>query len=235
MAQKTAGLVNFTDQLTAAFPDRRLPDGWIGDEAHQDSTSSHNPDDTSGSRPEWEDADSTADVRAVDVATDFGCDVSGRDVVRHLVDLDELGTVIRYIIHDGSMWHVDDDFDEDQYSGSNPHDHHVHVTFAFTEAADDNTSYDYRFEEIGVALSSDDKQWITGEIRRNLAEALDGVLGDVVVRRNPDGTVIGGDNPTMTVSSALEYGAYYADNARWQIGSEVLPALERIEQALNIP
>lgn len=230
MASKTAGLINFTDQLTAAFPDRELPDGWIGDSDHQDSTSSHNPDDTPGSKPEWEDADSTADVRAVDVCNDFGCEVTGRQVVDHLIGLDELGSVIRYIIHDGSIFHVDDDFDEEDYSGSNPHREHIHVTFAFTEAADDNTTYDYRFEEIGVALSSSDKDWI----RDTIAEALTGPLGDVVRRRTPDGTVIDDDNPTMTVAAALEYGTYYADNGRWQISSEVLPSLERIEQALNI-
>lgn len=230
MASKTAGLVNFTDQLTAAFPDRELPDGWIGDEAHQDSTSSHNPDDTPGSKPEWEDADSTADVRAVDVANDFGCEVTGQDIVDHLMGLPNLGSVIRYVIHDGRIYHVDDGFDADDYGGGNPHEHHIHVTFAFTESADDNTSYDYRFEEIAVALSSADKDWI----RDTIVDALAGSLGDVVQRRTPDGALIDDGNPTMTVASALEYGTYYADNGRWQISSEVLPSLERIEQALNI-
>lgn len=233
MASKTAGLVNFTDQLTAAFPNRELPDGWIGDEAHQDSTSSHNPDDTKGSKPEWEDADSTADVRAVDVANDFGePDVDGQVVVDHLVVLPNLGSVIRYMIHDGLIYHVDNDFAPDDYAGSNPHREHIHVTFAFTEAADDNTTYDYRFGEI-MGLSSADKTWITGEIRRNLSEMLTGPLGDVIQRRMPDGTKIEDDNPKMTVGSALEYGTHYAQNAGWRIGEEVMPALARIESALT--
>ena len=163
--QKTAGMLNFEHQLDKVFPQRKKPDGWIADEFHT-GTSSHHPDDTPGSKPEWDgDPDTIQDVRAIDVWSEFGSDgPTGMQVCNHLVQLNNLGSVIRYIIHDGYMWHSNAGFVRKVYTGSNKHEHHIHVTFAFTEAADDNTTYNYHLEDL-VALTQDDKNWILANIR----------------------------------------------------------------------
>lgn len=153
--RKTPGLINFQRQLDAAFPNRRRPDGWIADDAHT-GVSSHHPDDTPGSLPEWDgDADRISDVRAVDVWSDLGLGVSPTGVCMHLANLPNLSTVVRYIIHNGLIWDADHHFVPRKFHGD-PHPDHIHVTFAFTEAADRNTTYDYRFEAIHVPLTPTD-------------------------------------------------------------------------------
>lgn len=194
MASKTAGMLNFERQLSKAFPNRALPDGWIGDPDHQDRTSSHNPDDTPGSKPEWDgDPDSTPDVRAVDVKASLGSTISARAVCNHMAKLPNLRSVVRYFIHQGKIWHERNDFVPEDHDGD-PHPSHVHVTFAFTEAADDNTTFNYRFEELvdmpltdpeydRIATEVVEKFWSTAygseayptRTARNLARDLHGV------------------------------------------------------------
>jgi len=153
--RKTAGMLNFERQLDEAFPERRRPDGWIGDPDHQGRTSSHNPDDTPGARPEWNgDPDNIPDVRAVDVSAQLGPDVRMRAVCDHLADLPNLGSVVRYFIHDGQIWHVNNGFGPVPHSGD-PHEEHLHVTFAFSESADDNTTYDYHLEDLMATMTVD--------------------------------------------------------------------------------
>lgn len=151
-------MLTFERQLTQAFPDRQPPDGWIADENHT-GTSSHHPDDTPGSKPEWDgDPDNIPDVRGVDVWSNLGPGVNSRAVCNHLAGLPNLATVVRYFIHQGLIWHARNGFRPVAHDGD-PHPTHIHVTFAFTEAADDNTTYDYRFEEVPVALTQADKEW----------------------------------------------------------------------------
>lgn len=164
MAVITAGLRNLERQLDTAFPGRRRPDGWIGDEAHRKRTSSHNPDDTTGSKPAWDgDGDKVPEVRALDVWEDLGDGADGQDLVDHLVRLAKLATVIRYLIHRGRIYHERNGFEPAAFDGD-PHNDHVHIEGAWTQAADNNTSFDYQLEGVPVALTADDKKWLTGEI-----------------------------------------------------------------------
>lgn len=164
LASKTAGMLNFERQLTAAFPKRALPDGWIADEFHT-GTSSHHPDDTPGSKPEWDgDPDSIPDVRAVDVKKSLGSSVTLRRVFEHMAKLPNLRSVVRYFIHQGLIWHERNNFVPEAHDGD-PHPEHGHVTFAFTEAADDNTTFDYRFEElVDMPLSDAEYDRIADEV-----------------------------------------------------------------------
>lgn len=171
MAVRTAGARHFQRQLDAAFPDRDGPDGWIGDAAHRARTSGHNPDDTPGSRPAWDgDPDNLAEVRAVDVKRRLGAGVDGQDLVDHLTRLPGLSGVIRYLIHAGRIYHARTGFRPQPHDGA-PHDEHVHVEFAWSQAADQNTTFDYRLEEIPMALTAADKQWIAARIDAAAAEA----------------------------------------------------------------
>lgn len=148
MAVKTAGMLNFERQLDKAFPHRKRPDGWIADDKHD--ISGHQPDDVPGSKAEWNgDPDKIPDVRAVDLALDLGDPrVSFQHLIDHLRTLPRLATVVRYMIYAGKIYHARAGFAPARYDGDDQHFGHGHVSFAWTEAADDNTTFDYRFKEL---------------------------------------------------------------------------------------
>lgn len=162
----TLGLQNLRRQVDAVFPDRdRTSDGTIGDAAHQAETSGHNPDDTPGSRPEWNgDPDSVPEVRAWDMDSDLSEGVTAQELVDHVRALPGVSSVIRYLIYNRTMYHVSTGFAPKPYTGASAHTEHVHFSGAYTQAADNNTSYNYRLEEIPVALTAADKTWIQEQI-----------------------------------------------------------------------
>lgn len=162
--QLTRGLQNLLDQFNAAFPDRdHTSDGTIGDAAHQAETSGHNPDDTPGSKPEWDgDPDHDPEVRAEDLDSDLRVPaslghpaVTMQMVVDHLRALPGLNTVIRYMIYNRTMYHERDGFAPTSYTGASAHTEHLHVSGAWSQAADNNTTFDYHLEDL-VALTDDD-------------------------------------------------------------------------------
>jgi len=160
----TYGLQNLRRQLDETFPDRGRPDGTIGDPDHQERESGHNLDDTPGSKPTWDgDPDKLAEIRGLDVKVQG---LPARALVRHIAKLPGLSTVLRFIIFDHEIYHVRNAFIPVPYSGANPHTEHVHFEGAYTQAADNNTSFDYRLEAIPVALTPADKEWISAEIRK---------------------------------------------------------------------
>lgn len=165
----TKGLSNLRDQVNEAFPDRdKASDGTIGDAAHQAETSSHNPDDTAGSSPEWNgDPDSTPEVRAWDMDSDLrAAPATAQQVVDHIRRLPDVGNVLRYMIYNRKIYKASNGWAAEDYTGASAHTEHIHFTGAFTQAADNNTTFDYRLEEIPVALTQADKDWITAQINR---------------------------------------------------------------------
>lgn len=157
MAVKTKNISNLQRQLDAAFPNRKKPDGWIGDAAHRARTSGHNPDDTAGSKPAWDgDPDTVAEVRDIDISDDFGGDVTGQQFVDHMVSLPGIATVFRYFIYDGHIWHARDGFKKAAFAGD-PHPDHIHGEGAWSQDADNNATFDFRLEEItmGSAWAED--------------------------------------------------------------------------------
>lgn len=168
MAVKTANLINLQRQLDLAFPKRKGPDGWIGNDIHWLRISGHNPDDTPGSKPAWDgDPDSIAEVRALDVAADLGDpDVTSTELVRHLVALPGIATVFRYFIHKGFIYHVRDGYNPVAFDGD-PHAGHIHAEGAWTQAADNNSTFDFRLDDL-VSLSAADKTWLISTIDARL-------------------------------------------------------------------
>lgn len=149
----TPGMKNLGNQFNKRWKSRYGDsDGAIGDYAHQQGTSDHNPDDTSYGNAGWDgDSDKTKDVRAIDVdATLNESGTSMQDVIDHMRRLPNLGSVIRYMIYDGKMYHVDDDFEPKNYTGSNDHSQHAHFSGARSESADQNTTFNFKFEEVGM-------------------------------------------------------------------------------------
>lgn len=113
----------FRDQVNRRWPNRdTASDGWIGDTSHQATPSDHNPDPDTGV------------VRAIDIDRDL--DKKDRDAMEHLVgqlrrycrnrqDHDR----VAYIIFDGLIASNTYGWGWRPYSGSNPHDHHAHISY----------------------------------------------------------------------------------------------------------
>lgn len=180
MAVLTAGLHNLSRQLTEWSPGRVLPDGWIGDAAHRGRTSGHNPDDTAGSKPAWDgDPDNLAEVRALDIKTVFNNGVSGQRVVDHLIQLPNLGSVIRYLIHDGWFYHSRTGFAREPFVGDNPHETHIHAEGAWTQSGDNNTTFNFRLEDIPVMLTDADKNWLRDTVNAAAALAVQSRIDDI--------------------------------------------------------
>lgn len=148
----TKGLTNLRNQVNNRWPNRdKTSDGTISDAAHKTHTSGHNSDDTKGSMPAWDgDPDNLPEVRAWDMDTDLReSGTNAQMLVDHLIRLDGLEKVIRYIIFNRKMYHSRDNFNPTDYTGTNPHTQHIHFEGAWTQSADENTTFNYRLNEVG--------------------------------------------------------------------------------------
>ena len=120
------------EQFDDSFPDRdRSSDGWIADARHlARGTSDHIPDSQNGV------------VRAIDIDRD----VSGKakpdlmpDIADQLRRLAKTDKRIKYIIFDGKIASAKSLWRFRPYKGSNPHRHHMHVSF--TKKGDEDGSF----------------------------------------------------------------------------------------------
>lgn len=123
MARLAKALVVLRDQINALAPNRsKASDGWLGDSAHAARKSEHNPN-------------AAGVVRAIDVTHDprNGVDAGKiADILRRSGD-PRIYYVIsnRRIANSGAAWR--------KYTGSNPHDHHFHVSVSADPKLYDST------------------------------------------------------------------------------------------------
>lgn len=126
----TKSLTRLRSDIDAAFPGRsHESDGWIGDAAHQASVSGHNPDDTAGSHSEYTDADSKAEVRALDVDADLNePGWTMQDLVDQILANPDNRRRLAYAIYDRTIWSANADWEPRPYTGSSPHVEHSHFS-----------------------------------------------------------------------------------------------------------
>jgi hypothetical protein len=120
------------EQFDDTFPDRdRRADGWIGDLRHSASVSDHNPDPATGM------------VRAIDVDRDVhkgGKPDLMPDIADQIRRAAKAGDKrISYIIFEGRIASSRMAWRWRTYKGSNPHNHHLHISF--TKQGDTDGSF----------------------------------------------------------------------------------------------
>lgn len=97
-------------------------DGTIGDQNHQETNSDHNPD-------------ANGFVCATDRDKDLHTSFTMEDVVQYLLgECRKPNNVgkdygrINYIIYNRRIWRADNNWVQETYTGSNPHDKHAHIS-----------------------------------------------------------------------------------------------------------
>lgn len=158
-------LVQLRTEFDTVCPARSTAsDGWIGDEAHQQTVSDHN-DDERGRVP-ITDADRKREVHALDVTAVLNqSDLTMRKVVDHLLYRCRVGveTRLRYIIFDGMIWEASNGWRKRAYTGANKHRQHAHFSASYDTRREADTR-SWTLEEIPVSLTDADKKWLDGKI-----------------------------------------------------------------------
>jgi hypothetical protein len=175
-----ASLVALRATFNRAAPRRdKTSDGWIGNAAHAATVSSHNPDE-SGNVP-IHDADRIDEVHAIDVDGDLNAtDARGRftmmRAVRQLVVDHRAGreSRLRYIIFERTIWSASWGWAAREYTGANPHDHHMHADGSYDSAKErDTRPWNIGFVETDMALTD---KFTTG---RYAGQTMQDALNDI--------------------------------------------------------
>lgn len=123
---------------------------WIGDTAHQQSVSGHNPDDTPGVKAEMSDADNDPEVRSLDFM--IGPKFSAADADNLILALLKPASKPRllYVIYKRTIWSRSSGWVPKPYTGT-PHDDHVHAS---GHASDDENGAEWSAVlELGVDMT----------------------------------------------------------------------------------
>lgn len=135
-----ACLVALRTEFNTKYPRRdKGADGWIGDKAHQQESSDHNPDET-GKTP-YQDADKIDEVHAIDIDKDvkdgdLNVDVETIRLRHQRGEDDRLQNIIwrgRIASRSwGWVWH--------EYNGASAHFDHAHFSARYTTEQENDTS-----------------------------------------------------------------------------------------------
>jgi hypothetical protein len=163
-------LVALRGEFNRIAPGRdRSSDGSIGDAAHQHEVSDHNPDET-GSVP-IHDADRINEVHAIDVDSDLRVPgLTMEKVVQFLLARCRSGAEkrLRYIIYNRRIWEASNGWKQRAYTGANAHTEHAHFSASYDTGKEASTA-SWHLEDIPVALTADDKKWISQQIAAQVA------------------------------------------------------------------
>jgi hypothetical protein len=148
-------------------------DGSIGDAAHRQEVSDHNPDET-GKVP-IHDADKTNEVHAIDVDDDLReSDLTMEKVVQFLLGRCRSGAEerLRYIIYNRRIWSASSGWVQKAYTGASAHTEHAHFSASYDSKLEASTA-SWHLEEIPVALNQADKDWIKSTVTAAIAASVD--------------------------------------------------------------
>lgn len=123
--------------LDEAYPKRTKPDWVLGDADHSARDSDHNPDEGGM-------------VHAIDIRLGGGLDVDA--VLRSVIG----DPRVWYVIYNRVIYSRTYDWAPRRYTGANPHDTHIHVSFRYLHTAEQNTSpwgFDHKVKPGVVDLS----------------------------------------------------------------------------------
>jgi hypothetical protein len=132
--------------------------------------SDHNPDET-GSVP-IHDADHVNEVHALDVDSDLRQPgLTMEMVVQFLLGRIRSGAEkrLRYIIYNRRIWEASNGWKQRHYSGSSAHTEHAHFSASYETAKEASTA-SWHLEDIPVALTAEDKKWISDQINGQVAK-----------------------------------------------------------------
>jgi hypothetical protein len=134
-------LVALRNEFNRLAPQRdKASDGSIGDAAHSQSSSDHNPDETG--RTPYEDADNVNEVHAIDVDKDLRRTGWTMDkaveiiVVRHRTGRDDR---LQNVIWNRRIWSRQWGWTARTYTGANSHTQHAHFSARYTTAQEADT------------------------------------------------------------------------------------------------
>lgn len=126
-------LVQLRSEFNAIAPKRdKASDGSIGDPAHAEHVSDHNPDESG--RVPIRDVDRLNEVHAIDVDKDLRTPgLTMEEVVQFLLFRCRMGLErrLRYIIWNRRIWEASNDWRQRTYTGANPHDKHAHFSASY--------------------------------------------------------------------------------------------------------
>lgn len=158
----------------------KASDGSIGDLAHQQEVSDHNPDET-GSVP-IHDADKVNEVHAIDVDDDLNeSDLTMEKVVQFLLGRCRSGLEkrLRYIIYNRRIWSASSGWVQKTYTGASAHTEHAHFSASYETALEASTA-SWHLEDIPVAMTAADKTWVQQQnavllanVKAAIADAVD--------------------------------------------------------------
>lgn len=225
-------LVRLRADLNGVAPGRdKTSDGTIGDSAHADRSSSHNPDET-GTAP-VRDADSKNEVHAFDADVDLRePGLTMEMIVQHLVSRHRSGDEkrLRNIIFNHRIWAASSGWKQQAYNGASPHTGHAHFEASY-ETKQEADASSWRLEDIPVALTAADKNWIVGQIdaradqmEANLLAKMPAAVGNLKVNVTP-GSKVASMQPWSRVDG-------YGSEERHEIEAAIEAAKDEILKAV---
>ncbi|MCO8271351.1 hypothetical protein M1L60_12175 [Actinoplanes sp. TRM 88003] len=167
-------LLRLRDEFDDLAPHRdKQEEGTIGDKNHH-STSDHTPDERSV-HLRHKDADNLNEVHALDIDADLRLPGTTMEAaVQFLLTRCRSGAEkrVRYIIFNRRIWSASDGWQQNEYTGKDPHTGHAHFSAKYDTPLEASTA-SWRLEDIPVALTNDDKKWLSAEITKQVRGCID--------------------------------------------------------------
>jgi len=155
-------LVSLRNEFNKLAPGRdKASDGSIGDTAHQQESSDHNPDETG--RTPYSDADHINEVHAIDVDDDLRKSGWTMEkcleiiVTRHREGRDDR---LQNIIYNRRIWSRSWGWTARTYTGASAHTEHAHFSARYTTAQESNTKA-WGLLEADDVTKSEFTSWMT--------------------------------------------------------------------------